>query len=48
MAGLFITKIKLVKNIYLTHRAELKENFSNCPFKPYYNQSILLSYAKSF
>ncbi|MGG9961654.1 hypothetical protein [Ferruginibacter sp. SUN106] len=46
--GLFITKIKLVKNLYLTHRAELKGDFSSTPFKPYYNQSVLLSFSKSF
>jgi hypothetical protein len=46
--GLFITKIKLIKNLYLTHRAEIKGDFSNNPFKPYYNQSVLLSYSRSF
>ncbi len=48
MDGLFLTKIKLVKNIYLTHRAILKGDFTGKPFKPYYNQTILLSFAKSF
>lgn len=46
--GLFITKIRLVSDIYLTHRAVLTNDFSKKPFKPYYNQVILLSYAKSF
>lgn len=46
--GLFITRIKLVKDLYLTHRATLKGDFSASPFKPYYNQSILISYSKSF
>jgi hypothetical protein len=46
--GLFITKIKLIKNLYLTQRAELKGDFAITPFKPYYNQSILLSYSMIF
>ena len=46
--GLFITKIKLIKNVYLTHRAILKADFTQKPFKPYYNQTVLLSFAKSF
>jgi hypothetical protein len=48
MDGLFITRVKLVKNFYLTHRATLKADFTMSPFKPYYNQSILLSYSKTF
>ena len=48
MDGLFITRVKLVKDLYLTHRATLKGDFSMSPFKPYYNQSILLSYSKTF
>ncbi len=48
MDGLFITRVKLVKDLYLTHRATLKGDFAASPFKPYYNQSILLSYSKSF
>jgi len=48
MDGLFITRIKLVKDLYLTHRATLKGDFSMSPFKPYYNQSILISYSKNF
>jgi hypothetical protein len=48
MDGLFITKIKIIKDIYLTHRASLKGDFATSPFKPYYNQSILLSYSKAF
>lgn len=46
--GLFITRVKLVKDLYLTHRATLKADFSASPFKPYYNQSILLSFSKTF
>lgn len=48
MSGLFITKVKLFQNVYLTHRGNLKGDFTGKPFKPYYNQVILLSFAKSF
>ncbi len=46
--GLFITKFKLFKNISLSHRATLTGDFSQSPFKPYYKQTILLSFSKSF
>ena len=48
MDGMFITKIRIVKNIYLTHRAVLKGDLLDTPLKPYYKQTILLSFAKSF
>lgn len=48
MDGMFITKFKIFKNVYLTHRAILKADLLNTPLKPYYKQTILLSYAKSF
>ena len=48
MDGMFITKVKIFKNIYLTHRAVLKGDLLETPLKPYYKQTILLSYAKSF
>lgn len=48
MDGMFITKIKLFKNIYLNHRAVLKGDLLQSPLKPYYKQTILLSFAKSF
>ena len=48
MNGLFITKIKIIKNVYLSHRAILKADFTNKPFKPFYNQTILLSYDRTF
>jgi hypothetical protein len=48
MDGLFITRVKLVKDLYLTHRATVKADFATSPFKPYYNQSILLSYSRNF
>lgn len=48
MDGLFFTKIKIVKNIYLTHQATLKSNLAVNFLKPYYNHMILLGYSKSF
>lgn len=48
MDGMFITKIRIFKNLYLTHRAILKGDVLETPLKPYYKQTILLSYAKSF
>jgi hypothetical protein len=48
MDGLFITKIKIFKNIALTHRGILKGDFATKPFKPYYLQTILLGYSKTF
>jgi hypothetical protein len=48
MDGLFITKIKLVKELYLTHRANLRGDFSTTPFRPFYQQSILLSFSRTF
>jgi hypothetical protein len=46
--GLFITRIKLLKNLFVTHRAILKGDLAGNPLKPFYSQSILLSYAKHF
>jgi hypothetical protein len=43
--GLFITKIKVIKNIYLTHRGSLKGSLAQKPFKPNYLQVVTLSYA---
>jgi hypothetical protein len=48
MDGMFITKFRIAKNIYLTHRAILKGDLLETPLKPYYKQIILLSFAKSF
>ncbi|MEI6142123.1 MAG: hypothetical protein WCP85_22810 [Mariniphaga sp.] len=48
MDGLFITKIKLIKDIYLTHRATIKSDLAVNFLKPYYDQVILISYSKSF
>jgi len=46
--GLFITKFKIYKNISLSHRASLKGDLLESPFKPFYKQTILLGYSKSF
>lgn len=46
--GLFITKFKIIKNVSLSHRGILKGDFFEKPFKPYYKQTILLSFSKSF
>ncbi len=46
--GLFNTRFKLFKNIYLDHRATLTGDFSQPVFKPFYSQTILLSFSKSF
>jgi hypothetical protein len=48
MDGLFITKFKIIKNISLAHRATLKGDLFQVPFKPNYKQTILLSFSKSF
>ncbi|MES2574775.1 MAG: hypothetical protein V4572_07520 [Bacteroidota bacterium] len=48
MDGMFITKFRIFKNIYLTHRAVLKGDLKETPLKPYYKQTILVSFAKSF
>lgn len=47
MDGLFITRAKIIKNIYLTHRATMVNNFSGNLLKPYFTQTIQLSYSKS-
>lgn len=46
--GLFITKIKIIKNVGLNHRSILKGDLTQNPFKPYYSQTVLLSYSKTF
>lgn len=48
MDGLFITRVKIVKDFYLTHRLTLKNSLSANLLKPYLNQTILLSYIKAF
>lgn len=48
MDGLFITKIRIIKNVYLTHRGILKADLAAKPFKPYYNQTVLVSFSKIF
>ncbi len=46
--GLFITKIRIFKNLSLAHRGVLKGDFVTQLFKPYYKQNILLSFSKTF
>ncbi|QBN17706.1 hypothetical protein [Flavobacterium nackdongense] len=48
MDGMFITKVRIFKNLFITHRAILKGDLLQTPLKPYYKQTILLSFAKSF
>jgi hypothetical protein len=48
MNGLFITKVKIIKDLYLTHKATLKSDLAVNFLKPYYNQTVMLSYSKSF
>ncbi len=48
MDGLFITKIKLMRDVYLTHRSSIKSNLAVNFLKPFYSQSLMLSYSKSF
>ena len=48
VSGLFITKIKIIKNVSLNHRSTLKGIILSGTFKPYYLQTILLSYSKTF
>lgn len=48
MDGLFITRVKVLKNIYLTHRATLYNNLAGNLLKPYFTQTIQLGYNKSF
>ncbi len=48
MDGLFITKAKIVKNIYLTHRATLYNNLAGNLLKPYFTQTVQISYSKNF
>lgn len=46
--GLFITKIKIIKNVSLNHRSILKGDLTQNPFKPFYSQTVLLGYSKTF
>lgn len=47
IGGTFISLFKLHKNLSLTHRGLLKGDFAQKPFKPYYNQAILLNFTKA-
>ncbi|MGB4839906.1 MAG: hypothetical protein WBP08_12980 [Saprospiraceae bacterium] len=42
--GLFTTKVKLISNLYLTHRAILNGIVEQKPLKPELRQTVLLSY----
>lgn len=44
LTGIFLTKFTLFKGFSISHRATLKGNLAQKPFKPYYNQVILLAY----
>lgn len=46
--ALFITRVKIFKDIYLTHRAALDNNLSGNFWKPHFNQNIKVTYTKSF
>ncbi len=43
--GFFITKIKLISNLYLTHRGILAGIIEQRPLKPEWRQTVLLSYS---
>lgn len=46
--GLLITKFRLAKNLYLTHRATIQNTLNNNFWQPYFVQNIFLNYSKSF
>jgi hypothetical protein len=46
--GQFYTRFKLLKNVYLDHRATLTGDFSMPVFKPFYSQTIMLCFNKTF
>jgi len=46
--GFFTTKIRLVKNLYLTHRTILNGIIEQRPLKPELRQTVLLSYSLAF
>lgn len=48
IAGLFITKVKLIEDLYLSHRGTMRSDFSQNIFQPNYKQAVLLTYSKSF
>lgn len=45
--GLFISRIKLIKNLYLSHRATLNCDLFNNLTKPYFTQMVQLNYTLS-
>ena len=44
IVGQFTTSIFVYKGFGITHKGLLKGNFSQSPFKPFYNQVVVLSY----
>lgn len=46
--GFFITQIRLFKDLYLSHRAIVRGNLGQTPFKPQFSQVVTLSYGKTF
>ena len=46
--GLLITKIKLIKNVYLTQRVTIANSLTNNFLKPYLTQNVQLSYSQNF
>jgi hypothetical protein len=45
MNGIFITKFKIIGNLYLTHRGVLRANLAQNPFKPPFTQTVMLTYS---
>jgi hypothetical protein len=48
MDVLCITRVKLINNLFLTHRLVVQNSFANRFLKPFLNQNILLSFSNSF
>lgn len=46
--GFFITKVQIFKDLYLSHRAIVRGNLGQTPFKPQFSQVVTLSYGKAF
>ena len=46
--GFFITQIRVFKDLYLSHRAIVRGNLGQKPFKPQFSQVVTLSYGKTF
>ncbi|MCX6353016.1 MAG: hypothetical protein NTX03_14335 [Bacteroidetes bacterium] len=46
--GLFITRIKIIEDLYLSHRGVVTGELTQKPFKPYVANTILLTYSQTF